>query len=527
MKLKKILGKSLIVLCAISLIALVIVIFVGCSDTNTQQNLSNYTLKVNFNDENKTLLCEEELEYKNNTETVLNFLCLNLYPNAFREESISPPVSLANQHKAYPNGKSYGEISIEKIEIMNNTTKYCNSINNAQPTFSEVAEFCKNNKLLEDEYFIGGEDENILYIIFKEPLYPGEKTDIKINFSVVLPNINHRFGYGNNTVNLANFYPIACVFNEGDFDKSLYHYNGDPFFSDMSNYSVTLSFPNTYTLASSGKQISTSTENNNNIISMEANSVRDFAMVLSKEFKVISKTVEYTQVNYYYFSDETPNDSLETSLKALKFFNNTIGKYPYSTLSVVEANFVHGGMEFPNLVYISNEVEDKTSYQQVIVHEIAHQWWYNLVGSSAYKYGWLDEGLTEYSTVLFFDAHPEYNLSKNTIISNAYSSYSLFVQLYGNVYGEVDTSMNRELDEYKSEQEYVYIAYVKGMLLFDSLREIIGEAEFNKCLKNYFNECKYKNVTPDNLIASFEKTTKRKLTNYFYSWIEGNVILLK
>ena len=527
MKTKKIISRLLIAICFVSIIALLAVFLSGCSLTKEKSTLSIYDLNVNFSDQEKTLSCTENLNYTNNTETILHHLCLNLYPNAFREESISPPVSLANQHKAYPNGKSYGKIEIENVSVLHNTATYCNTLNITQPTYSEIAEFCKNNKLEENQYFIGGEDENILYLIFKTPLYPGENVELNFEFNVVLPNINHRFGYGNNTVNLANFYPIACVFAEGDFVKELYHYNGDPFYSDMSFYSVTLSAPEEYVVSNTGSVTNQTIENGIQTLNIEAKNVRDFAMVLSKEFNVLTQTVGQTEVKYYYFSDPTPEKSLETSVKALKYFNNLIGTYSYPTLSVVEANFVHGGMEFPNLVYISNEVTHPTSYQQVIIHEIAHQWWYNMVGNSAFKYGWLDEGLTEYSTTLFFEAHPEYEVSKDTIINNAYSTYSLFVQVYGNVFGEVNTSMNRPLNQYGTEQEYVYTAYVKGMLLFDSLREIVGEEKFEKCLQNYFKEYKYKNVTPENLIASFEKTLGTSLEGYFNAWTSGDLILLK
>jgi len=54
-----------------------------------------------------------------------------------------------------------------------------------------------------------------------------------------LPNINHRFGYGDNTVNFGNFYPVACVYENGKgFIQDLYHSNGDPFYSECSNYEV-------------------------------------------------------------------------------------------------------------------------------------------------------------------------------------------------------------------------------------------------------------------------------------------------
>lgn len=527
MKFKKVLTCVLIGLCAISFAVLGAVIFCGCSSENFQQTLSTYNIEIDFDDQQKTLACNEKLTYKNNTETSLFFVCLHLYPNAFRENSKASVVSLADQSKAYPNGLSFGEIQIENVNVLHNTATCCNSLGIAQPTYSEVTQFCRNNSLENNEFFIGGQDENILYVIMKNELFPGDEVEIEIEFNVVLPNINHRFGYGQNTVNLANFYPIACVFENGDFNKALYNSNGDPFYSDMANYNVKLTAPNSFVVSNSGSVLSATTFENSQTLCMQANIVRDFAIVLSTNFKQLSKTVGDTQVKYYYFSDETPENSLAASCDALEFFSSYIGDYPYSTLSVVEADFVHGGMEFPNLVYISTDTANTDFYTQVIVHEIAHQWWYNMVGSSAFDHGWLDEGLTEYSTALFFKNNPSYGVSKDVLISNAYSSYSIFVSVYEKAFGKVDTSMDKALDEFETSQEYTYMAYVKGMLLFDSLREIMGENKFQKCLQQYFENNKFKNVTPEDMIASFEKTSGRDLEGYFDAWINGKVILLK
>jgi aminopeptidase N len=65
-------------------------------------------------------------------------------------------------------------------------------------------------------------------------------------------------------------------------------------------------------------------------------------------------------------------------------------------------------MEYPALVMISDNIGEHISYEEVIVHEVAHQWWYSLVGNDQINYGFLDEGLTEYSTILFFENNPEY-----------------------------------------------------------------------------------------------------------------------
>lgn len=550
MKTKKILSKILIGLCVVSIIALIIVCFTGYNSLNNYFN--SYEIEIDYNSSLQTLNCTEKVTYINKSDNTLNYLAFHLYPNAFRKESIVSPVSLNNQHKAYPNGLSYGNVTINSVSVLDDNATYTDTMQIVHPTYSDINNLVKNNKLSSITYFIGGEDENILYILFPDTLYPNDTIDISMNFTVTLPNINHRFGHGNNTVNLGNFYPIACVFDDGEFETSLYNSSGDPFYSDMANYLVTIKAPTSFVVANTGFVIESSKttieelsyndgegkkdeENENtktvsvekNVYKIKADKVRDFAIVLSEEFNIISQKLNNTEVKYYYFSDDNPTLSLETSIKSLQTFNEIIGQYPYPTLSVVEANFVHGGMEYPNLVYISNEVTEESVYQQVIVHEIAHQWWYNLVGNSAVSHSWLDEGLTEYTTALFFELHKEYSVSKESLIKTAYISYDLFVEFNAKIFGHVDTSMDRDLDEFNNEQEYVYITYVKGMLLFDSLREIMGYKNFLKCLQNYFSDYCYRIATPADMIESFEKTSGRDLESYFDAWISGNIILLK
>lgn len=511
MKFKKNIAKILIALCLISAIALIVLIFTGCTSKTLSQNLTDYNLNLTIDTENKTITGTQKVNYLNNTDVTLDNIQFHLYPNAFREGAKISPVSLTNEHKAYPNGKSYGKIDIQSVKVsgMNCTLK-----------------LNEDDEINNPSYLITGEDENILKVNLTKELYPDDKIEIEIEFFITLPNINHRFGYGDNTINLGNFYPIACVYEDGNFKTDLYHYNGDPFYSEMANYNVSVTYPDNYKMASTGNLINTTAENNLTTYIISAQSVRDFAIVLSEQFEVISQECDGIMVNYYYFSDEAPEKSLEIACKAISTFNNLIGKYPYSTLAVVEANFVHGGMEYPNLIYISNDITDHIQYEQVIVHETAHQWWYNVVGNSEYDNGWLDEGLTEYSTALFYEINSNEGIDKDLIIKNAYSNYLLFVEVYGDVYGELDTSMDRNLSEFKTEPEYVYLTYVKGMLLFDTLREILGMDKFTKCLQTYYKENAFKIAKPEDMISAFEKASNTKLETIFKSWIEGKVILL-
>jgi len=481
------------------LLILPLLLLTGCKGNDLEKisrDLNTYSMNITYNDDH-SLDVTQEVQYTNRTGDSLESIKFHLYPRNFRKDSKCSVVSSLNYDKCYYNGVSFGDLVVSEVSVNEENT----------------------------EIVLGGNDQDILEVPVNN-LGNNQSVTIDITYHVDIPNISHRFGYGEDTINLGNFYPIACVYEDGDFRIDSYHYNGDPFYSEVANYNVSITAPSNLVLASSGNVTSTNTSEDSTTYSINASAIRDFAFVLSDKFNVVSDTVGNTRVSYYYYKNQYPNESLKASMDALSTFNRIFGEYPYDTLNVVETNFVHGGMEYPNMVMISDDVDVQSDYVNVIVHEIAHQWWYGLVGNNEYDYGWLDEGLTEYSTLLFYEENPSYNINTSELIKNTTNSFVTFVDVYTKVFGSADTTMNRALNEYNNESEYVYIAYVKGMLLFNSIDEILGRDKFLTCLQHYFDTHKFKVATPSSMIESFEQSCNSELNAVFESWINGKVKII-
>lgn len=111
------------------------------------------------------------------------------------------------------------------------------------------------------------------------------------------------------------------------------------------------------------------------------------------------------------------------------------------------------------------------------------------------------------------------------MISNALTNYKFFVQVYERVNGQVDTSMDRALDQFATEPEYVQLTYTKGVLLFDNLRETLGERKFMKALSDLYEEYAYKNINSAEFIACLSSSAGRNLENLIKSWINGTVVI--
>ena len=435
-----------------------------------------------------------DLYYTNSCENVIKELKFNLYANAYRDGAKYSPIGVGYISKAYIDGLNYGN-----IEILS------------------VSENGENREII-----IAGNDQNILSVSLKNELYPSDSVCVHIEYRITIAKVISRLGINNKTINLANFYPILCAYDT-EFYECNYYSIGDPYYSDVADYKVKFTADSEYVVASSGKFESLKTIGEKSTHTFNMHSTRSFALVLSKEFEYISEVVNGTEIKYYFHTDLTPEKHLECAKKSLILFNEKFGEYPYESYSVVQTPFIQGGMEFPGLVMIADDLEGD-AYLEVIVHETAHQWWQSVVGNNEIEYGFLDEGLAEYSVVLFYENYPEYNLTRENLIKSAEQTYKIFCSVSDKLFGKVNTVMVRGLDTFKSEYEYVNLAYVKPCIMYDYLRKTVGEQNFFKALKRYYDTYKFKNATPYDLVGTFEKTGT-DTNGFFLSFFDGKVII--
>ena len=114
-------------LLALSLVAVMIIAFAGCLSTDFVKkygtNITSYNINLTLNSDN-TIDGTQQVDYKNTSSQILNEVYFHLYPNSFSEEAVNKPVSKLYETKAYPNGKSYGNIDIKDVKVENDECSF-------------------------------------------------------------------------------------------------------------------------------------------------------------------------------------------------------------------------------------------------------------------------------------------------------------------------------------------------------------------------------------------------------------------
>lgn len=430
---------------------------VQTSNIEEGKNLNKYIMDVIFDDESKRLMCNQNVEYVNNTNIALDKIYFHIYPNAFSKKEFAP-FEKDEMNQAYPNGFNEGYIDIKNV------------LNN-------------NNKL---EYEIKGEKNDLLEVKIGRQLKPGEKISIDMKFNVKIPNSEGRFGYGDNTINITNWFPIACVHDDRGWNLKSYEAVGDPFYSDTSNFYVKLLIPRKYKVGCTGNIISEKSDPEKVLYEIQAKKVRDFAFILSDKFKIKKDTYKGVNINTYNLNEKLSTEVTKIAKDSISIFSDLFGEYPYDTYSVIASDFYIGGMEYPTLVMIDQSLyneKDKFLLEYVIAHETAHQWWYSVIGNDEISEPWLDEALTEYSTILYF----EEKYGKETgdklmktmeVQTKNYNTNDIF----------------KATTDYKDSSEYSLSVYTKGAVIFDKIRKEVGDEVFFNTLREYYNTYKFKNV---------------------------------
>ena len=214
--------------------------------------------------------------------------------------------------------------------------------------------------------------------------------------------------------------------------------------------------------------------------------VRDFAFILSDKFIVNKTNYKDIAINTYNLNEDMSQEAMDVAKSSIEIFSNLFGDYPYDTYSVVASDFFIGGMEYPMLVMIDERLynkENKFLLEYVIAHETAHQWWYSVIGNDEINEPWIDEALTEYSTILYF----EQKYGKET-------GDKLIKTMEVQTRDYKTSDIFKATTEYKDSSEYSLSVYTKGAVVFNEIRKEVGDKVFFNTLKEYYSTYKFKNV---------------------------------
>jgi aminopeptidase N len=222
---------------------------------------------------------------------------------------------------------------------------------------------------------------------------------VTVRLRVRVPNTSDRFGRDRGIVYLGNALPLLDV--AGPSGPSLESYTGvgDPFYSRVARWSVRLDLPRSLAAATTGSVTQSSTlPHGLRRLRVDAPAARDFAIALG-HFAVESQTTSGgVRLRYFRPPGESParaRDSLRVARAAVETYTSWYGPAGVPEIDLVPGPGTFGsfgsGMEYPGLVLISDA-------PAVVAHELAHQWWYSLVGDDQWRSPWLDESFAEFSS---------------------------------------------------------------------------------------------------------------------------------
>lgn len=460
---------------------------------NKDLNSSNrYEMDLELDDNSRILSGTERVTYFNRSNNTMEDIYFHVYANAFSKNE-SVPVMFNNYSYAYPKG--------------------------FDPCYIDIMNISAGGK--EIDYSIGGVDGTILRLKLKRPIKKNEYVKIVINFQIKIPESRDRIGYYDGSYVFGNWYPIAAVYDDSGWNLDRFYDIGDPFYSDISDYSVNIILPDKYTVASTGDIINDKLKEGKRSVSINAKSVRDFAWSASTRFITYNKVIDGINIKCYFMNNnsERINKAVAALENSIEIFNEKFGKYPYSSFSMVESNFPTG-MEYPGLVLIPdsyfNDNKSMLGLEGVIVHETAHQWWYSAVGNNEIDEAWLDESLATYSKVIYFEILNGMTFGRNYYEENILSVYNSKRKSI-----KEKEIILKPIYEFNDWKEYDTLVYKKGAVFLDTIRHKIGDDKFFAILRAYYNDYKFKNADTKNFINTVEKITNNKWDVFFSEWLSS------
>ncbi|ANU10730.1 peptidase [Planococcus antarcticus DSM 14505] len=344
-------------------------------------------------------------------------------------------------------------------------------------------------------------DNNEFLVELDTNLEPESAVKVVVDYSMVLPQNGMRLSQVDDNFYLAHWYPMLGHYQDG-WDIKDYNPTGESYDTDYGDFTVSYDLPKDYLVASSAEDgiieaASTGTVKGENI--------KDFYLAIMNPDEWETETVQANDTALRVFTPLSANMLEETSELAVEsylYFEENIGDNPFGELDIIGND---GYMEYPNIIEVA---ADEGSQESVLVHEIAHQWFYFIVTNDPYNESWLDEGITEFSSSLF--------------LSDLYDDdeYGFWGASTAEQYYPPETYVNLPLDKFDDNTYYSTIYGKVPMVLKAYFDENGGRETALRFLSAYYAEFQFGQVNTEEFKEFFEEYFEEDQSKFLNSWLK-------
>jgi aminopeptidase N len=201
----------------------------------------------------------------------------------------------------------------------------------------------------------------------------------------------------------------------------------------------------------------------------------------------------------------------EPARRALEFFSDHVGPYPYEKLANVAAAGLSGGTEHASAIFYGETAVRATPATGLVAHEIAHQWFGNSVTEADWDEVWLSEGFATYFTLLF----TEHTAGREAFVAGLKSNRTRALAAEKSLPG-IAVVHNNLADMSKVLSPLVY---QKAGWVLHMLRGTIGTEPFWKGIREYYRRHRDASATGDDLRRIMEDASSQDLKWFFDQWL--------
>ncbi|SDW13823.1 Peptidase family M1 [Lutibacter oricola] len=490
------------------------------TNPNYWQQHVDYTMNVDVDAENYQYTGTQKLVYTNNSPDVLDKVFYHLYFNAFQPGS---EMDLRLQNIVDPDYRMVTNIGTKENPIYESRIA---KLKQNEIGFLKVKSLKQNGK--EVDYFVEG---TVLEVTLNKAIEPGEIVTFNMEFEGQLPSHIRRAGRNSEdgiALSMAQWYPKMA---EYDFEGWQAHpYIGREFQGVWGNFDVKISIDKKYTIASTGylqnpqeighgyedtsKKIIKQQQGNKLTWHFVAPKVHDFTWAADANYKHDVRETKCGVTLHFFYKNEGKYKKAWKEVqpyteKALDYFNEHIGPYPWKQYSVIQGG--DGGMEYAMCTLLAGG-EKLGHIVGTLYHELAHSWFQQLLASNESKHSWMDEGFTTYISTLASNKIIKKGSDKPT--NDDYLGYFYAVK------NNIEEPLTTHADRFNTNVAFSIGSYTKGSMFLTQLNYIIGEENTANTLKKFYSDFKFTHPTPNDIKRTAEKVSGLHLDWYLNEWIE-------